>query len=773
MFSAIPGELKAAKQWIVWRNVWLADKRKFSKQPLSPYTGQLASVIDPNNYATFDHACAVLAQHGRPGVVDGIGFVFATNSGFVGIDLDQVLSSDGKLVDERAKAIADRFNSYTEISPSGRGLHIIVKGSLNAGYRRDGVEIYGSGRFFTVTGQVFANPGVVYERQTFIDVLADEIKSETKADMVLDWTIPPVIDNATVWATAKGAANGEKFFDLWNGNWQKYYASQSEADYALIDIISFYSDSPAQIRDLFMMSGLGQRDKAQRAGYVGGMIQRSFDRKPPRVTLPLPPPVTAPSPVPVAPIPAAALDADEVSEKEALASNPFTAPHGLVGEIAQWVYRQSLWPMEELCIIAALGIVAGIAGRQYQFQRSGLNLYLMLLAGTGAGKEAMAQAVHKIFDSVIMPPRDVFVEPGKPAPLGCPAAEGFQGPTSLTGKGLLRFFNGNDPMSAVSVVPEFSQTMSQMADTRAHSGLREFQQVLLDFYMKSSDGSRYSGAMNADKTADIKALNAPAFTLLCEGTPERFWRSMSEAMVTDGLMSRFIVFERNGYVMERNTTSIAHGDVPENITQSVRALCELVLQNKGAHDRRINVAITPEADELSLSLSDAYRRKGIAGGEIHKVLWLRAHQNIMRIAAVVAVGCNIYAPTITVEHVDWADKIIRRQVILLAGKFRRGEIGSANEQEAEQFSALKLTLERYLLTEAHHHKTELLRKMRLEGMVPLSYLQQKLSGLACFKQARIGTADAITKTTRLYENLGMLERVVVAGETGTFFKIKL
>lgn len=783
MFEAIPFALKQRNQWIVWRNVWLADKKKFTKQPLSPFTGQLASVTDAANHASFDHVAAILAQHHAPGRVDGLGFVFVAGSGVVGIDLDKVLDDTGRIVDYRAENIARHFNSYTEISPSGRGLHVIVEGSLVGGFRRENVEIYGSGRFFTMTGNSYGTPLPLAERQEYINVLVAEMQAAQNNNKVLDWTIPAKDTDANIWTMARNAANGEKFFKLWNGMWQEYYVSQSEADYALIDILAFYTDSPTQVRDLFMQSALGQRDKASRVGYISGMVQRSFDRKVPLVSIPAlenPPaiPSSAASSTTSPAIKAEAdpipLDTEESEEKAALDDNPYSLPPGLVGEIARWTWLQSRWPMEELCLITGLAMIAGICGRQYQFNGSGLNLYMIFLAGTGAGKEALSQAMGKIFDAVIMPPRDVFVEPGKPAPVGFPAAAGFQGVTSLTGKGLLRFFNESATMSAVSVVPEFSQTMSQMADPRAHTGLREFQQTLLDFYMKSSDGTRYAGAMNSDKNSDIKALSSPSFTLVCEGTPERFWRAMTEHMVTDGLMSRFIVFERHGYNMNRNTACEANTAVPSDIKERITYLCDLVLRMKQANDTRLQVKIDPTAEAYSSELENTYRVKGVTGGtEIHKVLWLRAHQNIMRIAALVAIGVNMQSPVITRECIEWADRIIRRQVVTLAGKFRRGEIGVNNENERQQYEMLRDQLEKWLISKPEQYRKQVYHEARMAGVVPLQYLSERMMQKACFRQARNGATTALSQAVRHLESIGVLRRCVLPGRDGAFFTIEL
>src|SRR5690606_3820979 len=87
---------------------------------------------------------------------------------------------------------------------------------------------------------------------------------------------------------AINAENGAKAYDLATGNWQQHYASQSEADFALINIISFYTQNREQIKRLFRSSALGARNKQTSISgvpYLDHMINRSFDRQLPPIDI--------------------------------------------------------------------------------------------------------------------------------------------------------------------------------------------------------------------------------------------------------------------------------------------------------------------------------------------------------------------------------------------------------------------------------------------------------------------------------------------------------
>ena len=115
-FNNIPADLKTFPNWIMWRRI----ERK-GKTAKAPYTvnGTFAGVNNPNTWTTFEKAVEAF----QSGKYDGIGFVF-TDTPYVGIDIDKCVV-DGELT-PIAKDVIKRLNSYTEFSPSGNGLHIIV-----------------------------------------------------------------------------------------------------------------------------------------------------------------------------------------------------------------------------------------------------------------------------------------------------------------------------------------------------------------------------------------------------------------------------------------------------------------------------------------------------------------------------------------------------------------------------------------------------------------------------------------------------------------------
>jgi putative DNA primase/helicase len=142
--ESISEELRVRPQWVVWRAV--GDKP--DKVPYSARIGRKASSTDLLTWSTFQDALEAYES----GEYAGVGFVFSSADPYTGIDLDDCVDADGEIA-LWALEIARYFDSYTELSASGSGLHIIVRGEV-PNRRKDEVEVYSSKRFFTVTGHV-------------------------------------------------------------------------------------------------------------------------------------------------------------------------------------------------------------------------------------------------------------------------------------------------------------------------------------------------------------------------------------------------------------------------------------------------------------------------------------------------------------------------------------------------------------------------------------------------------------------------------------------
>ncbi|WP_224448673.1 hypothetical protein [Haloprofundus salilacus] len=281
--NALPIELRHRPQWVCW-----ASRKRDGKQtkvPLNPASGTFASTADAATWGTFDEALARATQNG----ISGIGFVFTSDDPYVGIDLDDCRDPDAVTLNEDAIEIVRHLRSYTEVSPSGTGVHIIARGTLPSGPRRRGmVEMYDEGRFFTMTGNhLLTTPEQICERSrvirsvhaTFVSTSGSTNSARLSTKQTRELTFTPQLDDEEIIQRAQSAANGEKFSALWNGDISGY-DSHSEADMALCCLLAFWANRDASRVDrLFRQSGL-VRPKWDEVHYADGATygERTVER---------------------------------------------------------------------------------------------------------------------------------------------------------------------------------------------------------------------------------------------------------------------------------------------------------------------------------------------------------------------------------------------------------------------------------------------------------------------------------------------------------------
>lgn len=742
MYQNIPQALRDCPQWVVWR---YEDTQgdKPTKVPYSPSNFQTrANVNEPATFGTFEQA--VTAQ--REGWFAGIGFVLTQNDPFCFIDLDDT-QGDQKLYETQLE-IYRRLNSYTELSPSGNGVHIIVAGSLPAGRKRNRIELYSSGRFMTMTGNFLqgSNPNIE-DRNDMVNELYTLLGGKEEKTYY-DGNDPQTKSDEEVIEIAKNAENGAKFMSLHTGDWMGLYPSQSEADLAYVNIIAFYTQNREQIGRIFRNSPLGARDKQtsiRGVDYVNYMINKSFDRM-------LPPVDT--SALMTRLNDALAQSAQAVQQEAAYvpvidhipepqSDTPYTVPPGLLGQIAQFIYAQAPRPVPEIALTGAIGLMAGICGRAYNISNTGLNQYVMLLAPTGTGKEAIAKGVEKLMAAV---QRTV------------PAANEFIGPAEIASSQALIKYMSKGPTSFVSIVGEIGIALQQMTDPRAPTHLVGLRRLLLDLFNKSGEGSVLRPTIYSDKEKNTASVLAPSYTMLGESTPERFYEFLDEMMISEGLLPRFTIIEYRG---QRPHLNEGHAFVqPDNeLVERMAQLCAQALMLNNAHK-----AVHIRMDHDAKAMFDAFNvecdgRINNASREVTRHLWNRAHIKALKLAGLVAVGIDPYNPTITVESAAWALRIVEADANNLLGRFNSGEIGQ-NSNETKQVNELIRVVREYIVrpwSEVSQYGGSAM--MHGERVIPWAYLQRKLANVAAFKGERIPASDVIRRTCKLLTERGDLAEV--------------
>lgn len=373
----IPEALTHYPQWVLWRYLPKPDDpTSLAKIPLQSNGEDYASSTNPQTWDTFARIVDALPValerwQDTPYPEGGIGFVFTADDPFCGIDFDTCCDADGHPDDvTRARILA--LNSYTEYSPSGRGFHVICEATVPHGTNKDGIELYSTGRFFTMTGWHAGNtPTTIEPAQPQVNALWCHLHGPYVGDTVWMLDTERTIMNAAPYMITRidYAGDGEpyacfqetatgwplircevapparspvatpampddeiiqrglrsqddgKFRDLYKGNWRPWYPvsdakdSQSEPDLGFCCRLAFYTQDAAQIDRLFRASGLmrpkwDERHYATGQTYGAHTIHEALQRQTTHYT----PPVPVPPSNGVAPPPTQTTNSPETTE---------------------------------------------------------------------------------------------------------------------------------------------------------------------------------------------------------------------------------------------------------------------------------------------------------------------------------------------------------------------------------------------------------------------------------------------------------------------------
>ncbi|HOY61568.1 MAG TPA: DUF3987 domain-containing protein [bacterium] len=765
-YNNIPHEMRLFKQWIVWK---YEDTGRLKPDKI-PYIvnggGKKASVSNPKTWVAFDDAVAFLETNYN--VYNGLGFVLTYNDPYVFIDLDD--ASSNKQFQATQIQIDKACKTYSELSPSGKGLHIIGIGGVPSGRKKSYVEIYSSGRFMTMTGNVYRSMPIrdISEQCEWI---WSQMGAQTNAGQNVNAPeTKPDTEIIAAAADSKVETNAQKFLDLYNGKWQNYYNSQSEADLSLIDIISFYTQNRIQIMRIFRNSALGKRDKANRNKYVADMITKSFDNQVMPVDVQglaeacntavlkarhnnkVEPEQTTVHGIDISSLPAPTMPKQEPKQEgrhsfRTLQSltDPKSPTYvmggthpayleqvcpGLVGRIANFIYNQAVLPVPEAAIAASFAFMTAFTQRAYTVSGTGLNQYILLLMPTGMGKEAMASGIDKLIYACKQ---------------HTPMITDYFGPSTIASGQALQRKLVEQP-SFLSILGEVDKTIIQLSLKEGNSHKIELRKLMLDLYNKSGPMRTLRDMIRADKKNDIEDCQSPTFSILGEGVPSRLYEALNEGMIEEGLLPRFTMFEYKGKRQNRNENAhLIHPD-----PSLVADICHIVeyCHKANLDNKHIHINFTDDARTLLRDV-ERYVQQQINDDYAHttvKDLWNRAHLKMCKLASIIAIGLNPYVPTIDLIAADYARQIVLNDTINLIKKFERGEIGTP----ANEIAQINIAVEaiKYFLTTDYNTISMsygVKSKMIGDKVMPKSFLTRKLTSHKAFKNDRMGPNIAIKR----------------------------
>ncbi len=624
----VPAELKNLQQWVAWRAV--ERDGRITKMPVNATTGRPAKSNDPATWTDFESACDGAVGLGA----SGVGFCFSLDDGLVGIDLDACIDGKGKIA-EWALIILSRIDCYAEISPSGRGLKIWCRGKIDKGYKKNlgekdeeigkapGIEVYTSGRYFTVTGERWEG------------AREDIVSCQQDLDWLIEkyWPVSPeavqtTVPQATYTQATSGqdvstqeraarylarmpvAVSGEHGHDVtFRAACVLMLGFALSADEAWPVMAEWNQGCNPPWGDDDLRRKLNEANK--QGGERGFLLTgRSYEG--PDVDL--------------------RNILNDIAKQEIepadIVPNPSNFPRhclepdGFVGELIRYNLETAMYPLPELALAGSLSLLSTLCGQKIIDKAFGTrpNGYFCGLAPTGGGKEH-ARKINK----------EVLHNAG---------LEDLEGEENFASSASIWSAVDENPVGLYQL-DEFSALLATTHDAKKSPHLFK----IVDTFLRLYSGS--DSTVKADAYADRKknkVAKYPNTVIYGTSVPQNFWESLTAANVTDGLLGRFMVFEvpetNNGYVDPQHNRK--RYPLPDNIVRTAMAWRALTTHegNLASLDgsRPLEVEHTPEAFERADShMRQVCERRKTEAKEACGV-WSRTPEKTNKLALLFAVS---------------------------------------------------------------------------------------------------------------------------------------
>lgn len=763
----IPQELRKLNQW-AFSDISL--KPPFNKIPRNSITRKAAKSNDSTTWSSFAD-CAKICENPNYRV----GFMLSKQDSYCVIDLDVKADTPEQQI-KYFEAVVARFNSYTERSTSGRGFHIWLKDAHNEpGVRCGHEELYTQERYIICTGDVYLDRPIrsvndcIDDFNSYKAKLSLGRKSASKSDEsyklnfenlskqidanteVASWQhkkIQLLENDIKLIEYIKTMPEGNLFVDLMNGSSTNYYQSASEADFALCKILCKYTQDDIQVLKIFKSSKLGAREKvSRRLDYPKRTVANARCQvKNEKTELQL-----------------NKLTAIKVKEKFMQESEkqthekskfekdffnldckleklPYPPAGTKLEKLCRWVYSASFCAVDEISIITGIAAFAGLFGHQYNVSGTGLNLYLMLIAKSGVGKNAINDCLDRLQKRV-----EEYSSSGGAGGGFC--VEKGQSDSCMqiytfvtqqyyaSSAALMSLFAEDNRRSVVSVWSEFGQKLKQFSVARADSRMAEMKQLLTSIYDKSGKDAYIGGIKYSNKTNDKVVKDSFAFSIIGETTPGAYEDGINSSMAEDGFLSRFITIEYNG----DTENNVYHTEDKPDVPLEILELFHAVFYSTADHG--IKVEMTEDAKWIYTEfLNHKDRMLSGVDNEAIRQLWSRAPLKALKLAALLACGENLDEPIIDGVSLVWALEVLRYSIQKL---FKRiNETGLATAEKASvQLQEMKRVIGEFVKKGLKGELPEKFSKfVDLTSIVPKitiphSYLSSRLTMLKSFSNS--------------------------------------
>jgi hypothetical protein len=407
-------------------------------------------------------------------------------------------------------------------------------------------------------------------------------------------------------------------------------------------------------------------------------------------------------------------------------------PPGAAGEIARFMHRTSYSPIAEVSITAVLGLLAGVCGRAYRTPTDkDLALYLILVAKSGVGKDHLHEAIPMMLRLSEAPLAEGF----------CRAQDFVSG--EALHKEVLR-----EP-GFLYLQGEFGRKLKRMSNPQ-DTPMQSFRTTMLNAYGKRyMEGKSYSRAEDS-----LIGVEWPALSFLGETTPGTFLECLTEDMMADGFLSRFLVISYGG------DRPMPNRDRSHELAPQTLRLWRDLVDHALRYQLPINAPLgkVVQQDEAAAAMLDGFEVTCIhsvnaTDQESERQVWSRAHLKAQKVASLLAVADHHLNPTITAAHADWAIALVLRDVEVFQSRYRSGDVGLGDDARVRKLASI---IRSYITAKKVPDSYKVPPKLHEDGLVPRAYLQIRTGSLPSFTNHRQGQSQALESVLRTFVANGYL-----------------
>jgi hypothetical protein len=440
-------------------------------------------------------------------------------------------------------------------------------------------------------------------------------------------------------------------------------------------------------------------------------------------------------------------------------------PPGFAGQIALYFYEASPRPLDEAAIAATLGFLAGVCGGAHTVteSRMGLNLFVILLALSGMGKEGLHRVNHLLRVACDLGGGPEFKD-----------ALDFVVPVkSVSGAALSRRL-AKQPCF-VQVLGEIGRKIDEMSKANTSSPLYGLMTLMTELFEQSGPDSFVTGTEYSDTSKNIQPVQGAAYSAMGESTPETFYGALTPSTIENGFLSRWTAIECTGTIKpELNRKPVT--TPPQNVLDGVRCMLYHCVRQLG---KPVHISYSPDAEEaleaFLFTCDDAVNRAGRDAAK--RAIWNRSHAKACRIAALLAcadyyaavsqpVDVNRPRPSLVIldTHAAWAVRLETLNALALEARLDGGDVGDGDDARQAKLTSI---IKDYLTNKSLGSSYDVDPNMQRDHMVPRKYLQIRTARQRAFSSHPFGTVRALNEAIQNLCDSGYIVEVdkTKAGES--------